>query len=504
MVMESRINSKNTAVVLILIILFGVLLRFVFSVGIIGSGDFVHLIYSQKASVGNFSLTIDDPQTAARIGYVYPVALFYRIFGISEFSMYFYTLIMSAASIILIYFLGKLFFSRKVGLVSAFFLSFYPLNVNYSTQGYPDLAMAFFAGLAVYFFFLGEKNNSKGWWLNLLCGISIGMAVLTKESGIIIFLFLGLYVLYKIFLKKEGIKGIKPGYLLIGLGFVLVMLLLMFHNYIVSGDFFLRYKMIDRVYYSAIKNLYNYHGYKLIERLFIHVPYMMLTNLSNFGFFTIFFIMASAYCIIFRKKESFPVMLWLTSLFLYLNFGSTSLTNYLPLPGGTPRYFEMLTLPAILLLGFFVSEADKIISKFISPFTVIFLLITSVGFIHLNPDRNAVHSERELAKFINAQQPLKIYSDGNSKDILDFFTGYRQDIIMYWKGNYPEKGSAEIVKPNEMFNAYVIVNKHLMNKNPENYEVDYPDAYYGNVPEIWVLLKTIKNKDGDILVYYAP
>ena len=75
---------------------------------------------------------------------------------------------------------------------------------------------------------------------------------------------------------------------------------------------------------------------------------------------------------------------------------------------------------------------------------------------------------------------------------------------MYWKGNYPEKGSAEIVKPNEMFNAYVIVNKHLMNKNPENYEVDYPDAYYGNVPEIWVLLKTIKNKDGDILVYYAP
>ena len=104
MIMETRNKSKNTAVVLILIILFGVLLRFVFSVGIIGSGDFVHLIYSQKASVGNFSLTIDDPQTAARIGYVYPVALFYRIFGISEFSMYFYTLIMSAASIILIYF----------------------------------------------------------------------------------------------------------------------------------------------------------------------------------------------------------------------------------------------------------------------------------------------------------------------------------------------------------------------------------------------------------------
>src|SRR3989338_5699923 len=104
MVMESRINSKNTAVVLIFIILFGVLLRLVFSIGIIGSGDFVHLIYSQKASVGDFSLNIEDPQTAARIGYVYPVAFFYRIFGVSETSMYLYTLIMSAASIILIYF----------------------------------------------------------------------------------------------------------------------------------------------------------------------------------------------------------------------------------------------------------------------------------------------------------------------------------------------------------------------------------------------------------------
>ena len=159
--MKIRNLNINNKTLLILIIAFGIALRLAFDIGVISSGDLGHITYSYKASTGNFRLSAEDTQTASRIAFIYPVAFFYRIFGVNEFSAYAYSLILSIGSIILIYLLGKLFFGEKVGLISAFLLSFYPLNVNYSTRAYPDLAQAFFMGLAVYLFFLGEKNKDK-------------------------------------------------------------------------------------------------------------------------------------------------------------------------------------------------------------------------------------------------------------------------------------------------------------------------------------------------------
>src|SRR3989344_4068711 len=385
----------SNRILLLWIVIFGILLRLYFEVGVIGSGDFPHIVYSYKASVGDLSLSIGDPQTSARVGFVYPVALFYRLLGVSEFSAYLFSLIISLASILLIYHLGKLFFNKKIGLMAAFLLSFFPLNVNYATQAYPDLAQAFFTGLAVYFFFLGEKGSKQFYqalWY-LLTGLSIGVSVLTKESGIIAFFFLGVFVFYKLIFRKERIRA---SYVLVFVGFAATVVFQLIHNFVVSGDMLLRYHMIDRVYYGAIGNLYNYTGFKLIERLFIHVPYLMLTNV-NFGFFTVFLLMALVYVAVFRRKEATAVSLWFITLFLYLNFGSTSLTSYVLLPGGTPRYLEMLTFPGLLLIAFFISEEGPLVRKCIAPFAVVFLLLTSVAFIHLNPDRHALDAERELS-----------------------------------------------------------------------------------------------------------
>ena len=141
--------------------------------------------------------------------------------------------------------------------------------------------------------------------------------------------------------------------------------------------------------------------------------------------------------------------------------------------------------------------------KLIAPFTIVFLLITSIGFIYLNPDRNSTDTEKELADFINRLDNKIIFIDPATRGLLQFFTEYKKDIRYYWVGHYPYTGSTEVIKPEEMRDAYVVINWHLINNIPENYKVTYPRIFY-EVPKNWVLIKHIKNKAGDVFVYYAP
>ena len=87
-----------------------------------------------------------------RLGILFPVSLLYNIFGVNEFSSNILILLISLSSIILIYKFGKLLFNDKVGLLSAFLLSFFPWDVVYATQLLTDLPAAFFVALSIYFF----------------------------------------------------------------------------------------------------------------------------------------------------------------------------------------------------------------------------------------------------------------------------------------------------------------------------------------------------------------
>ena len=493
-------SKNNIPFLLVFIVVFGIALRLAFPVGIVVSGDLVHLKYAIDIAKGNYNPTAKDPSTATRIGFIYPTALFFKILGINEFSAYIFPLIMSIASILLVYFLGKLFFNEKTALAAAFLMSFFPLSVNYSTQAFPDLPQAFFMALSVLFFFYGEKSSSKKNQIlfHLFTGISAGIAYSMKQSGILIFLFFGIYIMYNLFYKKQKFKA---SYFLIFVGALFMIFLYSLHDYLVSGDPLLAYRQLDTDYVAAVKNVYNYKGYKLFERLFFHIPYMMLTNV-NFGFFGVFALMALSYIIIYKKKNTVPVALWLIVLFLYLNFGTTSLSQYLPLPGGAPRYMDIISIPAILVIAFFLTQEDVLIKKMMLPFTLIFLLFTSIAFIYINPDRNSIASEKQIGEFLKAQKPLKIYADGRTKTVLSFLYENKFDMEIYWIGKYPYTGSETLIKSSDMKNAYVIINKSYFNRIPQNYLATFPDIYY-NAPKNWKLIKTIKNPYGDVLIYYA-
>jgi len=119
-------------------------------------------------------------------------------------------------SIPLIYKLGKLFFDRKVGLVSAFILSISPLHIWYSQEARGYALSIFLSMLMVYFFISIIKTNQLHLWICFI--ISSVIAVYANYFCFyLIIIFNALFFLrsYRHLLRRW----------LISLGFILIIFL---------------------------------------------------------------------------------------------------------------------------------------------------------------------------------------------------------------------------------------------------------------------------------------
>ena len=99
--------SGNTGLLLVLILLCGLVLRSVFFSGMGTSDDLAYSMYAANIGKGIDSESVLTLST--RLGIIYPTALSYKLFGINDFSSVVFVLITSLASIILIFYFGKLF-----------------------------------------------------------------------------------------------------------------------------------------------------------------------------------------------------------------------------------------------------------------------------------------------------------------------------------------------------------------------------------------------------------
>jgi 4-amino-4-deoxy-L-arabinose transferase-like glycosyltransferase len=88
------------------------------------------------------------------------VKLWIKIFGISEFTLRFPSLIFSVLSIIFIFKLAKELFNEKVGLISAFLLSLWPYNINYAQMA-KMYTMSWFLGILSFLFFYRFIKENK-------------------------------------------------------------------------------------------------------------------------------------------------------------------------------------------------------------------------------------------------------------------------------------------------------------------------------------------------------
>lgn len=474
MVIKIKENNKTVALITLIVIL-AIIIRIIFFSGVGLSDDLLYSYYSNQIAKGNFHFPTDHHGT--RIGIVFPVGFLYYLFGISDNISVLLPFIFSIGNIILIYFFGKLLFNKKVGLLASFLMAIFPLDVIFATKLMPDVPSAFFLGLAMYIFFSAEKNNSGIKYL--MCGLFIGISYLLRENTLLIALFFAVYALYY--------KKFQLSYGLILIGFLAMILFEMFIFYNATGNPFYRYQEVN-AHYLEIWKIENYYGRGSFPSMLFHYPFMLLTNFQLGFFFPLIFI-ALIFCFKYKKKETYPLIIWAIVLITYLSFGSASLSAYLPIPA-IPRYIMIIEIPSILILAYFLTQENKDLSL-LKPAIVGALLIASIfstyGAVNLDIQANNYHN----SLYQSVKDYHNIITDPRTMMKLGYLSGYNMKIEQF---DYCKDKCITDVK-----DRYVLINhkmiKILTSIHPA---LKFPD-FVKNPPQDWEIVK--QNKD--FVLYYA-
>ena len=486
--MAAKAMKNRSAILLLLILVFALALRIVFFTGISSSDS---LYYSEFADKIVKHQPFISNHLSLRLGIIYPTAFVYSIFGASDFSSGIISLVFSLASIILIYRFGRMLFNEKTGLIAAFLLAFFPLDVIFATTLMGDVPATFFLALSVYLFLKSGKNKKSSNWAYLLSGLSLGAAYLIREMSVLIGMFFIAYIVYS--------RKFRSRYFLVPLGFIFVFAIEAVYFYSATGNPFFRFSVVNADWATIILDAPMYARGAFPYSL-LHYPYLIFTHyflaiFYPFIFISIFYFMA------FKKKETYNLMLWFLLLLVYISFGSTSPTRYVLFPPDA-RLLSFITFPGIMLLAYFISNNEPIIKKAIAPSIAGILLLTSVGFIAVSDYRHALDVDKKVYGYMQTLPGRAAYTDESTFRFLDYLYGYKN-------GNLKRFNHYEFLNPQKntaldmagLKDSYVIINWGRINYDLAHKKyIAYPKELI-NIPLNWELKKEFGTGQDKIQVY---
>ena len=387
-----------------LIVAAAFLLRLACFTGLIGSDDLAYSRYAQL--VAQFRYKPELSQFALRFGVIIPAGIVYKLFGIAEWSTILVPLVASTASVAMLMLVGRRLFGPQASLLAGILLATFPADLRYATILVPEpIAGAFILAAVLAYLYWGTGSPAGA---GLVSGLLIGVAYLTKEPS----LFVAPALMIDALARRQWrmLFGIAAGLLLIvGLE----------HAYYltVTGDLMFRPHAMAQHNGSSYMFDVNQH---LRWRLFEAYPKIMLVPAYAFGLHSLFAIMLTiaGFFLLSPEKWRLPV-LWAAVPWIYLNFGTSSLTHYWALPAGE-RYLMSVYPPLFLL-----SAAVLICLNSVRPRTapllriaLVAVLVSGLGCGFLNRGRgwrtDAVRKLRAIAREAKSRNLHTVVVEGDN------------------------------------------------------------------------------------------
>lgn len=140
-----------------------------------------------------------------------------KIFGMSEFSLRFPSLIFSFGTVILVYLLGKRLFGKQVGIVASVLVGLSPFHLWYAQEA-RDYSMALFFGtLSSFLLFRAIEEGRVRIWVCFIIAALLG--AYTNYFCILLFMAQGIYLLIQRRIKLKSIGVLS--FVVVMLGFSL-------------------------------------------------------------------------------------------------------------------------------------------------------------------------------------------------------------------------------------------------------------------------------------------
>ena len=129
------------------------------------------------------------------------------LFGDSEFSIRFLSVIFGLLAVFLVYKIGDVLFNKETGIISSLIMAFTLFQIYYSQEARLYSFMLFLSLMSVYFFILTMKSSKLKHTFPYI--ISTALLVYTHFFGWFIVIFQNLYFIYAVFFQAEKRCKIK-------------------------------------------------------------------------------------------------------------------------------------------------------------------------------------------------------------------------------------------------------------------------------------------------------
>jgi len=496
-------------------LLAAVFIRLYFFIGLNFADDTWYVFLANQILEGNFHA---GDIGGLRLMMIFPLALSFKFFGISNASAVLYPFLCSLGTIGIAYAIGKLLFDLRTAHLAIILMTVYPLNVIYATWIMPDVPVDFFLGLSVLLFLsaykmrfsLAFKRKRLLLWLS---GLFIGVAYLANVRSLVVFFALGPWAIVWLFKEKGNKVRLRRTFfslVLIVAGFLAIIAAEGLYHWKKSGDIFLSYKKVAEYYTDkngflreGVNNSLNFYPQLMFNRD-SRLHFLGLNRPLIYGLYFYLFLLSILGLIYFREHKAFIPLWWFVAIFAYLQFGSMSLKEYIPIHR-LDRHLTVVTIPMVLCCAAFLSRMlperlwpPRLFSRIKTIFVVSLILFfgcTSVFFTKriANDMRAASYDMKAIYRFFKDRPSATIYGDPGVLSHLHFYFKFQN---MERRRNLL---TSSLIEPN----SYVILNgtrgfienPNLMKLLPK----------FGKDPESsWTLIKVIEGPKVGIYASYDP
>jgi 4-amino-4-deoxy-L-arabinose transferase-like glycosyltransferase len=489
--MKFEIASRDESKAVIYAFLLFVFLRIFCFQGFSDSDSIRYAELANDLATGRFDLKdySDAPVFPVRLGVYAPSAFLIKVFGLSEFSLVAYPLLISFSSALLIYTLTRRLYNATAATLALGIAAIIPIDVAYSSMLYGDLTAAFWSNLAVCIciYFVRERTirglHLKNVALAAAAGVALGIAWVTKEQTIYVFPFLIGLLLYDARTQLSSHR-VFLYFAIIGAAILVFFVELTFY-YINTGDPFFRFAQIAANHsFSASTNWFfredsGSFGWRdggyvsaLLTRLLLTGPKAIFLNPDTAfipGFAAIVIIIR-----ILQRQRIEIIQWWFISMASMLNFMTTSFSFYSPIPIFENYLFPIL-FPAVIVVADYSSGLWGDIAKksalskiklmhFFSLSAIVFSAILGLkGYFLQRPDS----VERKAAKFIPSS--TIVFSDPRSAALLLFYRERKLSEPSVKTLSWDKVSGASFPK-----GSYVLLNKTKLKFLSTNYGYQTP------------------------------
>ena len=265
-------------------ILVGLLLRLEFRVGLLGGNpqdDAIYVAISRGIVEHQYGLerylSIPNNYQANpaewfvfRAAFTYPMALMFRLFGEGDLSATLVPLIASLVNIWLVYRIGCLTADRRTGLIGAWLMAVFPLDIIMSTRVLTDVPFSCLTMAGIFCVLKGTFEQRDRWWL--IAGLFFGIGYLTKILALPLAMAFSPALLFVAW-RAHRLRWVC--YFAAGLGLVLLMEFVTYR--LLTGRFLLHSFIVRSASaYKILSEPWTYH------RLF---PGVVATSEGNFQYY---------------------------------------------------------------------------------------------------------------------------------------------------------------------------------------------------------------------------